>query len=1220
MLSDVRRLGGTPGQVLEPGEQLADGRFVIERSLGQGAMGVVYAAYDKLRARVLALKTMQLHGPDAAHALKQEFRALRDLVHPNLVRLHELFVDADQAYFTMDLVDGVPFDKLPRQQLKSALAQLVAAVQTLHQNGKLHRDLKPANVMIEAGGRLVVLDFGLVHDQARSLEAGATEAHGLVGTPRYMAPELMSWGKASERSDWYAVGVMLYETLTGEAPDAGGLARAMRREPPPAPSLRGGQDAAEFDGICQALLHPDPALRADGARLASALDLEPVSIAPSVRAPASTRLVGRESQLAHLSRVYAGHRARREPVAVFLSGLSGMGKTALQREFLRQHAHGALVLSGQCREQETVSHKAFDEVIDALSDWLLDRGADVALHTSPATASLLRLFPSLARVPALEPFANGEALGDPHAERSEAYAALGELLVSLAADRPLLIAIDDLQWGDLDSARLLFDLFANAERPNCFLWLSYRSNERDASPCLQRLLSGSRCLSDVIDVEEISVSELRQLDAEMLACTLLGVTDLAGAKGEERAKVHALCQEAQGSPLLLRELGSYLASLPAEAAASTKLGLDEVVRSRLQRVTEHGQELFRLLCLAGTPLREALLKSALGLPDVDAAVIQLEAERLVTTRASRSADALEVVHDGIAAAALRQLSSDSAVALHERLARAHKASDEPDIEALARHYAGAKLFGEAAHWAQKAAQRASASFAFDRAAQWYRSALDWGDLDQVTVRVVRARLADALAQAGRGAEAAAIYIEVADQFPAAEALDYRRRAADQWLVTGHIERGLEITAEVFTRVGMRLPRGTFAALLDLIGNRIAIKFSRIDYEPKDPSSIDPQALLRLDVCRAAWMLSFVSTLHGAALQARYLRIALKVGEMSRVAMGLGIEALQRFIEGNAGRGHELQSRARQLAERIETPQALGFQALVEGNCAYLAGEWVTCAERAELAEETLTRRCRGSTWELNTLRFFWSMSLYYQGRYRELRRRTVNWLLDAEDRGDLYAQACFRLNRARSLCLADDDPSRAFEDLARGLADWNLPGMGVHRFLAELARVSVHLYRADPEAAWQTLRKLWGEFRISSMRRVQLCRVHLRAATAFTALALAAIGDGNERAVQLRRAARHQRKLLREKTAWGNAQARYVSAQLALFGERRQSALRHFEEAVAELEERGMLAVAEGARYRWGLTLGGQEGEALQKRALSRIRAQGVREPERLLRMLAPGL
>jgi serine/threonine protein kinase len=164
----------------------------------------------------------------SVYRLKNEFRALADVTHPNLVRLHELFAQDASWFFTMELVDGERFDHwvrpddaLDEARLRAALTQLVAGVSAIHSAGKLHRDLKPSNVLVTPEGRVVVLDFGLAVDPELGGVGQTVAEDSVSGTPAYMAPEQAAGKPATQASDFYALGVMLFEALTGRLPFEG---------------------------------------------------------------------------------------------------------------------------------------------------------------------------------------------------------------------------------------------------------------------------------------------------------------------------------------------------------------------------------------------------------------------------------------------------------------------------------------------------------------------------------------------------------------------------------------------------------------------------------------------------------------------------------------------------------------------------------------------------------------------------------------------------------------------------------------------------------------------------------------------------------------------------------------------------------------------------------------------------------------------------------------
>lgn len=153
-----------PSSTVDDEEFSGNGRFKVLRRLGAGGMGVVYEVQDRARREIVALKTLRHASPAGIYRLKQEFRSLAGVAHPNVVCLYELFVEEARGFFTMELVPGVNFveyvrgtdrTRLSIERLRSALRQLVEGVSALHRLGKLHRDIKPSNVLVthEGGSR-----------------------------------------------------------------------------------------------------------------------------------------------------------------------------------------------------------------------------------------------------------------------------------------------------------------------------------------------------------------------------------------------------------------------------------------------------------------------------------------------------------------------------------------------------------------------------------------------------------------------------------------------------------------------------------------------------------------------------------------------------------------------------------------------------------------------------------------------------------------------------------------------------------------------------------------------------------------------------------------------------------------------------------------------------------------------------------------------------------
>src|SRR5262249_9411003 len=247
-------------------------RFRVQRRLGAGGVGVVYQAFDQQHGESVALKALRDGNVEALFRLKREFRALADIAHPNLIRLHELLGEGGQWFFTMELIDGVNFlqyvrgapfrgpsdstdstdpapspfspkalpapgvdelhdadfegaaPPLDADRLRSGLRQAVAGIQALHRAGQLHRDIKPSNVLVARDGRVILLDFGMVTDLSLT---GSKRSISVVGTPAYMSPEQGSGKPLEAATDWYSFGVMLFESLTGLWPFTGSFIEMM---------------------------------------------------------------------------------------------------------------------------------------------------------------------------------------------------------------------------------------------------------------------------------------------------------------------------------------------------------------------------------------------------------------------------------------------------------------------------------------------------------------------------------------------------------------------------------------------------------------------------------------------------------------------------------------------------------------------------------------------------------------------------------------------------------------------------------------------------------------------------------------------------------------------------------------------------------------------------------------------------------------------------------
>lgn len=646
--------------------------------IGRGGMGVVYRARDQASGREVALKTLQRMSPDGLHRFKQEFRTLADIAHPNLASLYELLSDGQTWCFTMEILEGVEFleyvwsgfegpnsdtDRQPttdaertsrltaqrQERLESALKQLAIGLNALHEAGVLHSDIKPSNVLMTKEGRLVLLDFGLAAE-IRKHDAG--ERRTVQGTPLYMAPEQAAGGSLTRASDWYAVGVILYEVLTGRFPFGGTTMQILSRkqaETPLQPDRLASDTPQHLNELCIALLNRDPKRRpaaADVLRCLGAGTLaDEVAAHQQTAAIRSVELVGRERHFEVLNEALARVSAG-DALSFFVHGKSGMGKSVLVRSFLDsvQQRRAAVVLEGRCYEQESVPFKALDSLIDSLSEYLEALSGDAVQVVMPRDRlALTRVFPVLGRVPEA-PNAAYPSIDnvDQQELRQRAMNALRELLQRLAIRNPLVLYIDDLQWGDVDSAGLLADLVRPPDAPRLLLLGSYRSEDVDSSLCLQALNEAYSKGQHLPHREELAVESLTQAESTQLALMLLGRDDDAS-----QTFANKIAEESGGWPFFVWELAQHVQEDPEIAGQS--LDLDEVIWARVSRLSKEARRLLELIAVSGRPIPTMEAYQAIDAVEKGQAYLaQLRTSNFIRTTESEDAKVVvETYHDRV---------------------------------------------------------------------------------------------------------------------------------------------------------------------------------------------------------------------------------------------------------------------------------------------------------------------------------------------------------------------------------------------------------------------------------------------------------------------------------------------------------------------------------------------------------------------------------------------
>lgn len=1246
---------------------LAGGRFMIQRRIGAGGMGVVYEAFDRDRAQAVALKKLLATDAAAIVRIKNEFRALADVVHPNLVRLYELIGEGEDWFFTMELIDGAdflnyvrgrrasildgettegsttekstlighrdrPFEaervRLARTEsagedvvldydtLRRTLRQLAEGVAALHDVGKLHRDLKPSNVLVTPEERVIVLDFGLATDIA-----GFDKKMTFGGTPAYMAPEQIAEMPATDASDCYAIGVMLYEALTGKLPFSGNFYSMLmqKRTTDPRPPIELVESIPQdLSRVCAELLRRDP-----GGRLSARALVDRVATrheramarAVTLIRPRGTRFIGRIAQLEQLESAFLATE-KGTPVTVMLRGQSGMGKSALVRHFLHEVQRrdpSLVVFTGRCYEQESVPYKAVDSLIDDLARYLKRASPLEAKALLPTdVAALARLFPVLQE---LDQLTKGRRkpveIRDSQELRRRAFAALRELLSRMTDDRRVILFLDDVQWGDRDSAALLAELLRPPDAPPLLVIAAHRTEEADSSPLLAELRKIREAEESALgEVREISLETLTENEAYDLARTLL--QDSVVRPENDGGRVNAIAREAGGSPFFIVELARYSEStgLTTGEYGAGDMALDSVIHSRISLLPEGARDLLEVVAVAGRPIVSTAANTAAGLNREDQGMLaRLRADHLLRTRVRGGRDEVDTYHDRIREAILSALPPDRRRAHHLTIAQKLQADGARDPEVLTVHYREAGDAPRAAALALEAGDRAAEALAFENAAHFYGMALE---LSAGAVSpALLTKLADSLANAGRGPEAAPIYLRAAEAVADKhEAIELRRKAMECLLRAGHVDGGLQLIRDVVASVGMEFPETSKQAILGVILGRLRLLLRGLRAKERPAEAVPPQLLASIDVCWGVVTgLARIDNIRSAYFQPIHLRLALQAGEPYRLSRALATEACFSSTKGEKTRTktERLVSRAERSARAIAEPQAIGMSMMARSLESYYLGLFRDSVQQADEAESIFRERCTGVSWEISTTSNYALCSLALLGELGQLAQRVPQRVREAEEHGDLYA-GLDPVCRPGIMWLAADDPDAARRAVRQVMDRWSLQGFHFQHYLEMFAENQVDLYIGNWASAWRRSDERWPLMKSAFLLRIPQVKIEALHLVGRSALAAAkASGD----VLLIERAERNAHEIEKESAPWAQPFALALRAGVHALRGSRDESVDTLAQAARMFEKWDLMLYAKAADYR--------RGAAMRTNAEEWLRFRGVKNVPNFVDVLMPG-
>jgi len=743
-------------------------RYHIESELGRGGMGVVYRANDTLLQRQVAVKVLWTNslGSQGRTRLLREAQAAARLNHPNIINIFDAGDSDGLSYIVMELLDGDSlYDRHPTtlDETLDIFRQICDALGHAHEHGIIHRDLKPENVIITSQGVAKLTDFGL----SRSNTSRISQEGLIVGTVYYLAPEQALRQDVDHRADLYALGVLMYELITGRLPftadDPLGVISQHLNAPVVPPSTYKPGIPPALEHIILRLLNKRPEDRPSSAaevrfvlaNLANLPDSEQLiagELSPLDRLVRG-RLVGRQDEIDRVKIFWREILTGTSRSNILLiPGDAGIGKTPFVKE-IRSLAHvtGARAMLGECYAAGGAPYGPILQMLRQISP-LPEEIPDIAL------ADLMALSPDLINRsvpvnPALSPLSEQQRFID----------SLCQVFSILASHQPLTLTIEDAHWADSNTLSFVRQLARHSRSNHLKLMvvLTYRPDSVEENLVFKELLFdlSQDKLSTVIELLPFSYEQTRKLLHTMF------MEDISDSF------LDAIYNVTEGNLFFIEEICKALiedGQLNCDGGhwhidQINHLELPQSVRTALQmrihRLNPITQDLLRYAALIGREFNYAVLRLAFNQADEDTIIEAMEqAERAqligeVRDSCCPNTHAEEVIYEFAHALIPTTLREDIShlrqYRIHRQIAKAIETVTPDDLEALAYHYSQAGDQEKTRVYTIKAGDRARKLFANQEAVKLYEEALRMVPTHHISrfhILKSRAQVFDILAQ------------------------------------------------------------------------------------------------------------------------------------------------------------------------------------------------------------------------------------------------------------------------------------------------------------------------------------------------------------------------------------------------------------------------------------------------------------------------------------------
>lgn len=1178
-----------------------DARFGILGPIGAGQNARIFAAWDRHRDSMVALKTLHDNHGEAISRFKSEFRSLADVSHPNVVQLYDLISDGEIWLMTMELVDGKDLREFQldatHEEIIDVYESIARGLNAIHESGHVHCDLRPANVRLDPRGRPVLLDFGFIA-KVRHASALREGRQTVLGSPTYAAPEVIMGEQPTPASDWYGFATMLFEALLKRPPiRASNINQLLlRKAASDGPALEDVSTEIDLEiaRLLVDLLQRDPSKRPDFNDIKDVLGLDSESTTPG---PRHIPFVGREGELEHFRQAFDDVMIESAPRFVGLIGPSGIGKSRLVSQFLdecRDVTH--FVFESRCHENEHLPFQAIDAIIENIADKLADIEInEQRFFTAGDLNALETVFPAFRRVPSVVAY-DGGTVGAGEESRIAAFQALEMTLCAMGRLYPIVFFLDDIQWGDRDSVHFFQHLLAQEKAsPDLLIIGACRAHDQQECPFFDILQFGAGTVS-FFELEPLDEKEQYRLAAELdfLPQDALGVI-----------------QEAQGNPFLLTELArnSALGQPPHES-------LQCLYRASLSRLSVAERDLVRILALIARPVPlDELIYLLEDREGIQRSITTLKNSRIVRVTRRSERIFVELFHHLIRESVLESLTPRRRLEEHRRIAFGLEAAGKSDPQALYHHYWMAGESEKAGHYALASADQSMEVLAFDHAVRLLRIGLQLKSMQpREHIRRLE-QLAECLAHLHLQSESAEAYLQAVQisEDPAQE-LSLKLRASEQLIAGGNLDEGEPLLWACLIEVGID-PPATHAPLFSEVAKRRA----RLDGVRADSrGGARGRESSRIDVTwTASKLMANLDVGYGFYFSLVNLEDALAGGDPVHIARALIMKARHEAAVGNLKGGVEsaLERAETLIAESAQPASVHAMLNHARGCRAQNMGDLDASLDYLGSALQIYEKDCVGASWEASSLRLAHFRPLAATGMFQRARQLGQKLIEHSEAVGDETHAIGARL-WAYSYELAADRPDEAEAQANSAIQKWSSRRFYNQHFWHLLSRMAIALYRREPQQAVDLAAANSANIRQTFLMRNPLNRIdlHWRLASAHVCLASRAPKLG-PRTECIEAARLEISELRRESIEWAGALADIFEAQLDFLAGGTYRPAGMLRSAQMVFSRYGLHFYAWLAQRRLGMYVGGRAGHEAIAQVDARMRESGVVDPEKLVGM-----